>query len=70
MKSHNLAFWTKEDVHNFGRNLDEKLPTDRGKNVKFFHIYTCYDNAFAIMWVFSGWTVGCVQCRCNRRLDT
>lgn len=49
MKSHNLAFWTKEDVHNFGRNLDEKLPTDRGKNVKFFHIYTCYDNAFAIM---------------------
>jgi len=25
----NLAFWAKNEIHNFGRNLDEKQLTDR-----------------------------------------
>jgi len=40
----------KNEIHNFGRNLDEKWPTyrrDRRKKVvKFFHIHWHYHNAF------------------------
>jgi len=47
-KSRNLAFWTKNGIHNFGRNLNEKLPTDRRKMVKSFHIHWHYYNAFTV----------------------
>jgi len=48
-KSRNSAFWaTKNEIQNFWRNLDEQWPTDRRKNVKFFHTYWHYHNAFTV----------------------
>jgi len=32
LKSRNLAFWMKNEIHNFVQNLDEKWPTNHGKN--------------------------------------
>jgi len=37
MKSRNLAFWTKNEIHNFGRKI-----------VKFVHIHWYYHNAFTV----------------------
>jgi len=63
------SFWTKNKrsrkiwhfgqnrIHNFGRNLDEKWPTDhRKKVVKFFRIHWCYHNAFTVG--FKEWHYG------------
>jgi len=45
-------FDEKNEIHNFGRNLDEKWPTGRRdrrkKVVKFFHIHWHYHNAFTV----------------------
>jgi len=45
----------ENEIHNYGQNLDEKWPTDRGKKiVKFFHVHWHYHDAF---------TVGLTECR-------
>jgi len=47
-KSQILKFWTKNEIHNFGRYLDEKWPLIAKKIVKFFHIHWHYHSAFTV----------------------